>query len=239
MSLERNYTALPLYVQIARELEEKILSGEYAPGQIIPSEKQLQETYLVSRMTVRLAIKELVNKGYLECMRGIGTTVVYGKIEENLHHVTSFTEEMQQHGITMRTRYCTIEETTAPDRVASAFGLTAESPVYRLVRVRCAEDVPMAYSVTYLNIPDLPMSPEYYTDSLYAFLSEKKGIRVTRGEDTLEAVLADSTLEKMLDIARHSPAFKRTRIAYDQDQHRIEYSISYYPGERYKYSVIL
>ncbi len=239
VTLERNYASLPLYIQIARELEERIVSGQYATGDIIPSETQLQEAYRVSRMTVRMAVKELVNRGYVECMRGIGTMVVYGKIEENLHHVTSFTEEMSQHGITMRTRHCTICETVVPERAAQALGLSPGTMVYRLERVRCAEDVPMAYSVTYLNIPSLPLDPDCYKDSLYAFLAKEKGIRVTRGEDTLEAILSDSILEKMLDMTRHSPAFKRTRIAFDQENRRIEYSVSYYPGDRYKYSVTL
>ena len=230
---------MPLYAQIARELEDKILSGEYATGDIIPSEKQLQAAYMVSRMTVRMAVGELVNRGYLECMRGVGTMVVYGKIEENLHRVTSFTEEMRQHGFTMKTSYCTVENAEAPERAAKALGLPTGSRICRLVRVRCAEDVPMAYSVTWLNIPDLPLRPECYADSLYAFLASEKGIRVSRGEDTLEAVMTDGTVERMLRVARHSPAFKRTRVSFDQNGRRIEYSVSYYPGDKYKYSVIL
>ncbi len=239
MSLARNKGSMPLYAQIAQELEEKILSGEYAPGTIIPSEKQLQEKYMVSRMTVRLAVGDLVNKGYLECMRGIGTIVVYGKVEENLHQVTSFTEEMKQHGMTMQTRYCTMEKAEAPERVQKALGLAPGCLVYRLERVRCAENRPMAYSVTWLNIEDLPLDAECYSDSLYAFLAREKRIRVSRGEDTLEAVLTDSTVEKMLDVSRHSPAFKRTRVSFDQEGRKIEYSVSYYPGDRYKYSVTL
>ena len=239
MELTRNKGSIPLYAQIAQEIEEKIIKGEYAPGTIIPSEKQLQAAYMVSRMTVRMAVGDLVNKGYLECMRGIGTIVVYGKIEENLHQVTSFTEEMRQHGITMKTRYCTIESAEAPERVAKALGLSTGASVYRLVRVRCAEDVPMAYSVTFLNIPGLPLDPSCYADSLYAFLAKEKGIRVSKGEDTLEAVMTDSTVEKMLDVSRHSPAFKRTRISYDQEGRKIEFSVSYYPGDKYKYSVTL
>ena len=230
---------MPLYAQISQEIEDRILSGEYATGTIIPSEKQLQESYRVSRMTVRMAVGDLVNKGYLECMRGVGTTVVYGKIEEKLHHVTSFTEEMQQHGITMRTRYCVIEEAEATELVAKALDLPLGTRIYKLVRVRCAEDVPLAYSVTYINIPDLPLDPSCYADSLYAFLANEMGIRISRGEDTLEAVLTDSAVERMLDVAHHSPAFKRTRVSYDQYGRKTEFSVSYYPGDKYKYSVRL
>lgn len=89
MTLDRSKTAVSLYLQISQQLSS-CESGKYATREIIPSEKQLEEIYSVSRMTVRLAIGELVNKGYVERMRGIGTVVTYGKIEENLKRVISF-----------------------------------------------------------------------------------------------------------------------------------------------------
>ncbi len=239
MTLDRGKAALALYLQISQQISKAIESGEYAPGQIIPSEPQFQKQYGVSRMTVRLAIGELVNKGYVERMRGIGTVVTYGKIEENLKRVISFSEEMQLHGITMKTSYCEIKTVTASEKVAGNLNIAVNSTVYELTRVRCANDRPLVYSVTYLKIPDLPLDAEQYSDSLYKLLSNKYNINIARAGDQLEATLAEGAVAKYLEVAQGFPTFKRTRVAYDQHDNEVEYSICYYPGDKYRYSVNL
>lgn len=239
MTLDRGKAAVALYLQMSKQIAEAIEKGDYAPGQIIPSEKQFQEQFGVSRMTVRLAIGELVNKGYVERMRGIGTVVTYGKIEENLKRVISFSEEMQLHGITMQTSYCAIKTVAASEKAAGSLKVKTGSVVYELTRVRCANNRPLVYSVTYLKMPDLPLDAGLYSDSLYKFLGDKYNINIARAEDQLEATLAEGAIAKYLEVAPGFPAFKRTRIAYDQYDNEVEYSICYYPGDKYRYSVNL
>ena len=239
MTLDRSKAAVPLYLQISDQIGKAIESGEYTTGQIIPSEKQLQEKYSVSRMTVRLAIGELVNKGYVECMRGIGTVVTYGKIEENLKRVISFSQEMQLHGVTMQTSYCDIKAVNASEKVASNLNVKINSTVYELTRVRCANNRPIVYSVTYLKIADLPLDASLYSDSLYQFLSDQYNVTISRAGDQLEATLAEGAIAKFLEVAQGFPTFKRTRVAYDQQDNEVEYSVCYYPGDKYRYSVNL
>ena len=239
MTLDRGKAALALYLQISQQLSKAIESGEYAPGQIIPSEPQFQKQYGVSRMTVRLAVGELVNKGYVERMRGIGTVVTYGKIEENLKRVISFSEEMQLHGITMKTAFCEIKTVTASEKIAGNLKVAVNSTVYELTRVRCVNDRPLVYSVTYLKVPDLPLDADLYSASLYKLLSDKYNINIARAGDQLEATLAEGIVAKYLGVAQGFPTFKRTRVAYDQHDNEVEYSICYYPGDKYRYSVNL
>lgn len=239
MKLDRGKTAVALYLQMAEQIAGAIESGEYAPGQIIPSEKQYEEQYGVSRMTVRLAIGELVNKGYVERMRGIGTVVTYGKIEENLKRIISFSEEMQLHGITMQTSYCDVKKVLASEKVAANLNVKMNTTVYELTRVRCANNRPLVYSTTYLKLQDLPLDTTAYSESLYKFLSDKYNINIARAGDQLEATLAEGVVAKYLEVAQGFPTFKRTRVAYDQHDNEVEYSICYYPGDKYRYSVNL
>ena len=88
--LNREKGAAPLYSQIVEIIKGQIENGDFVKGDQFPTEKQMQETYQVSRITVRQAINELVNEGYLQCARGVGTTVIYGKIDENLKNLVSF-----------------------------------------------------------------------------------------------------------------------------------------------------
>ena len=87
--------AVPLYIQIKKIIKDKILSKEYAPGDSLPSEAQLQEIFHVSRITARQAIAQLESEGLVERARGKGTRVLFqNKIEEQLAGIKSFTNEM-------------------------------------------------------------------------------------------------------------------------------------------------
>ncbi|MDO4483994.1 MAG: GntR family transcriptional regulator [Clostridia bacterium] len=237
MELDRRKEAPPLYSQVAKELAEKIESGEYAAGELIPSERELQLMYNVSRMTVRLAMSELVNRNYIECRRGIGTIVIYGKIKENIRQVRSLTEEMSQQGVEMKTTDCVLVKEKLPSIVALIFGRKPMEECLVLKRVRVARGRPLVYSKTYLNVDGVPTEASAYHDSLYALLQNQLHITIARGEDVLEAALSEDTVSEKLQLPDGYPVFKRTRVTYDNNENPLEYSICYYPGDQYKCSV--
>lgn len=238
--LDRRKGASPLYFQLENLLKEQIEEGEYLKGDVFPTEKQLQKTYDVSRVTVRQAVSNLVNAGYLECHRGIGTIVVFQKIDEKLKQVISFSEEMCQHGIVMETSYCHIAKVKASKVIALNLSTGEQDKCYKLVRVRCAKGVPIVYSITYLkdNIA-FPLHDELYKKSLYQLLKEEYGVQIVKGQDTLEAIGANKEISGFLEVEEGSPVFKRTRKTFDQKNETIEYTVCFYPGDKYKYSVEL
>lgn len=239
MELNRAKTSPALYMQIAGELLRKIEDRQYVCGDIIPGEYQLAEQYGVSRMTAKLALTQLESKGYVERKRGKGTVVIYGKISEALKEVVSFSEEMKQNGVTMKTTFCRIEA-IHPDRfTASKLQVSESDVISRLVRIRSAINKPLVYTTTYLKLEGLPLDAETYHQSLYAYLKEQHQIIIAKAVDQLEAVNANKRIAESLEIEEGSAAFKRVRFGFDQYQKLVEYSISYYPGERYKYEVIL
>ena len=238
--LNREHGAPPLYHQLATILKDKIESGEYTVGDTFPTELQLQQAYQVSRITVRNAIALLTNEGYLECARGIGTKVIFSKIDEQLKQVVSFSEEMAQHQIVMSTKFCEISTIPAPEQIAAQLNIQKGAPVFKLSRVRCAAGTPIVYSVTYISGErNLSLDPEQYKDSLYEYLNRELGILIARGRDTFEAVLADKTSEEMLGVQKGMPMIKRTRKTFDQNDRVIEFTVCYYAGDKYKYSIDL
>ncbi|WFR57899.1 GntR family transcriptional regulator [Anaerocolumna sp. AGMB13025] len=241
MKLNHEKGAPPLYFQIENILKEKIEKGEYAYGEVLPSEKQLQELYDVSRVTVRQAVSSLVNAGYLQSSQGIGTTVIFEeKIDEKLKRVISFSEEMEQHGIKMETSYCDITLEKADKWIASKLNIKEGDEAYKLVRVRSAKAAPIVYSITYLKKNyDLPLDPRQYMKSLYNLLESQYGVKIVKGQDTFEATLADKEIGRYLNISAGSPVFKRTRKTTNQENELVEYAVCYYPGDKYKYSVEL
>lgn len=238
--LERGRGNTPLYQQLEDILRTQIESGEYSMGDILPSESKLMEAYNVSRITVRQALADLTNLGYIEGRPGKGTVVIFSKINENQKRIVSFSEEMKQQGISMATSLCKAEEGIPTKDVAALLGLKKDERCFILTRVRNAGNMPLVYSITYIPLSwQLPLDESLYKESLYEFLAKKQGIIVSGGHETFEAMLASNELANFLGIKEGSQIMQRTRISYDCNKNLIEYTYAYYRGDRYKYSVEL
>ncbi|WGI63589.1 GntR family transcriptional regulator [Escherichia coli] len=90
---------IPMYHQIMENLKKQIVDGTLAPATLIPSEREYADRFGISRMTVRQALSNLVNEGYLYRQKGKGTFVSRKKFEQPLQGLTSFTEDMRQRGL--------------------------------------------------------------------------------------------------------------------------------------------
>jgi len=238
--LDRRKGAVSLYAQIEALIKDRIESGEYATGDTLPSEKQLMEHFQVSRMTVRQAMANLSNQGYVSCARGIGTIVTFQKINERIQHIVSFSQELMQHGYEMKTSYVHIDIAKANRAVAAALEIQPEAAVYCLMRVRCAQDLPLVFSYTFLKpVRELPLDTAPYEQSLYQYLQNELDVCITSAVDSFEATLARKDVAEKLQITEGSPVFKRKRIARDQTGEIVEYTVCYYPGDKYQYTVEL
>lgn len=238
--LNRDNGAIPLYVQLEMILRKKIEQGEYSRGDLLPVEKELMKRYQVSRVTVRQAMARLAQTGYIRSRRGIGTDVIYDKIEEQVEGVISFTEEMKKHSIHMETSYCQMELSKPGEKVAKMLKIPLTQKCYCLKRIRNVDGKPLVYTITYLKrVEELPTESSYYTDSLYEYLRREHGIWIESGKDTLEAALPSEEIQKALEIDAQMPIFLRTRQTFLTGGEVFEYSKCYYPGNRYKYTLDL
>lgn len=231
MKLNHKRGAIPLYLQIYEILRSKIEGEAYVYGDLLPSELELEKHYHVSRITVRQAIAELEKEGYVKRARGKGTTVTYtSRINESLSEIRSFTKEMEERGRKPGTRYIDIRKTAATEEVANALGIEIGSEVYHLYRVRTADDEPIVIFETFLsNDYDFPLDKESY-----------QGAKLpTRVLENFQAMLADKRIAELLQVRTGSPILKRCRISYNAENKAIEYTTSYYRGDRYSYSIQL
>ncbi len=241
MKLNFSKGAVPLYLQIKEQIKKDIEDKNYVYGQLIPSELEFEKFYNVSRITVRQAILDLEKDGYVKRTRGKGTSVTYSdKIDENLSAIRSFSKEMADRGKQAKTIYTEIDLVKANQEIAEHLQLDEGENVYRLYRVRGADDEAIVVFETYLSGKfDFPLNKEAYEKSMYDVF-ESIGVHMpTRVNEKFEAMLADLTLSKALKVAIGSPILKRVRVSYTEYNMPIEYTYSYYRGDRYAYSIQL
>jgi GntR family transcriptional regulator len=145
---------LPRYYQLANILRERISKGEVPARQPIPSERQLEKDFSVSRTTIRQAIELLIRQGFLYREHGRGTFVSPQKLQKGISELTSFTEDMKRRGITPGQKILGIEQVRASATLRSRLELPADrQKVLRIERLRLGDGLPMGLQTSYYLLP--------------------------------------------------------------------------------------
>lgn len=231
-------SSLPTYVQIGKQVEALIHAGRLKEGDPLPSEPRIADELGVSKMTVRQAIGELVSKGLLRRQRGRGTFVCRPKVSIRLPYFMSYTQDMRRRGYVPRTEHTSIEEVPASGRQAEQLDVEAHEALIRIVRMRFADELPMALETTWLVKRLVPHFADQHTGfpSRYALLENEYNIRPTRAEQTLEAVSVTVAESRHLGVPPGAPAILIEGIVFDQDDRPFEISKSVYRADRYQVS---
>jgi GntR family transcriptional regulator len=122
--------------------------GKWQVGQRIPAERELAESFQVSRMTLRQAIQTLVDDGILERHVGSGTFVANRKVQDKMSGVTSFTELMLAAGKQPSSKTISYHVMTPSQSEVERLQLPKDAKVLRMERVRYGSGVPICYEVT-------------------------------------------------------------------------------------------
>lgn len=164
-----------LYSQVADALIAQINGHMY--GKLLPSERALCEQYQVSRTTIRQALHLLAQRGYVDGVRGKGMVVSHPQLLQELHSVYNFHEEMRRQGKRPETHMVDFVVQAASGGLASVFSLPEGSPVYRMIRLRLADGVPMLLETTYLSYQRFPgiQQKELEKGPLHHLLSSRYG----------------------------------------------------------------
>ena len=141
---------IPLYESVESALAAGIADGTMPPETQLPPEEGLIERFKVSRTTVRKAIQNLIDRGLVEVRRGKGTFVTQPKITQELTELTGFVEDMEALGRRPSARLLDKRVVAADETVARHLALPRGTLVFRLQRVRLADDIPMSFDETYL-----------------------------------------------------------------------------------------
>ncbi|MCS7220419.1 MAG: GntR family transcriptional regulator [Anaerolineae bacterium] len=239
MSISKNHP-VPIYYQLEQEIRHRIEMGEWKPGDLLPSERELAERYQISRMTVRQALANLVNDGLLYRERGRGTFVARPKIHKRLSSLTSFTEDMRARGKLAGAEVLQLKLEPASPAVARDLAVPAGQPIVLVERLRLADREPVGIERSHLSFAGCEaIMREDLTGSLYRLLKEKYGIIPTHAEERIEAGLCPAREAQWLGIHRSAPVLLITRVTYSQEGLPFEYVESVYRADRYTLHVSL
>lgn len=231
----------PLYHQLYVLLREKIFSGTYADGSLIPTEKELEKMFGVSRITVKRALDELAGEGLVSRQRGRGTTVTFDTpVSHSSGNMDGLMEDMQNIAKETTVTIVEFDYIKATPQAVDALDLGPGAIVQKAVRIRHKGKTPFSYVVTY--VPE-ETGRTFQYDELEAqpllALIERSGVVISRARQTITATLADSSTGAALQVNIGSPLLKVTRIVYDSTDRPVEYITIWYRPDHYQLNLDL
>ncbi len=230
----------PLYLQVKTWLLERIESGEWTEGSLIPSESELIATHKVSRTTIRQALQDLVASGYLVRKQGRGTFVAKREQLFTSSPLYGFREELELYGRLANICKLTIQIEPASPDVALHLRILAGADVVKISRTICEEGQPIMADISYLPEAIQPLIDEnsLRNASIYSVL-ESHGISIAAGEQMISAVNADEATASMINCQPGEAVLYVERVTRDKNGQPIEYSIAKYRPKFYEYRVRL
>ncbi|WP_406135742.1 GntR family transcriptional regulator [Streptomyces sp. NBC_01089] len=225
---------VPLYYQLAQQLEAAIERGRLVPGSLLGNEIDLASRLGLSRPTVRQAIQSLVDKGLLVRRRGVGTQVVHSQVKRPLE-LSSLYDDLLAAGQRPTTRVLCNESVPAPPEVAAALAVPDGSQVRCLDRLRFAYGEPMAQLRNYLpeGVP-APETQRLEATGLYRLL-RAAGITLHSARQTVGARAATADEGSRLGEPEGAPLLTMERTTYDSTGRPVEFGTHIYRASRYAF----
>lgn len=226
---------LPFYQQLYEILRGKIQRGEWQPGDLIPTESDLIESYQVSRNTVRQVLDMLANEGMIYRQRGRGSFVAHPTLEQSMTRIVSFTEDMGQRGFNPGTQVLSASLIPADNDIAEKLNIPPGEQLACLRRLRLADGEPMSIEASFLVHRYCPgvLQHDYASQPLRAVLDKDYGIRITSAKQVIQAMLAPDDLADLLAINPNTALLFIERVSYSQGVTPVEFLRIYYRADRY------
>jgi GntR family transcriptional regulator len=225
----------PRYKQLYRYIGGLVSSGDLAPNDQLPSEREIANVAQVSRVTVRKAISELVSEGVIEQRQGAGSFVcgAGNRFEQSLSALVSFTENLKARGISSSSRVLLSGLFSPTTSEAMTLGLSPHHQVARIHRLRSGNDVPMA--LEYSSLPeDVLPRPDKVELSLYEVL-RARGVNPKRAIQRVTAVNATAPVADLLDLPEGAAVLQIERTAFLASGRPFEFTSGFYRSDIYDF----
>lgn len=229
---------VPLYYQVAQQLEQAIASGQLSAGDRLENELDLADRFGLSRPTVRQAIQELVRQGLLVRKRGVGTQVVHGQVKRPVE-LSSLYDDLERSGQQPRTVVLAREVVVADARLAGALGVALGAPLTRIERLRSAGEEPLALMCNWLPADLADFTAEDLEGQGLYELMRRRGVHMRIATQRIGARAASVTEARLLHERKGAPLLTMERTAYDDSGRAVEFGSHVYRAQNYSFEVTL
>ncbi|MFW5416078.1 GntR family transcriptional regulator [Nocardiopsis sp. CNT-189] len=229
---------IPLYFQLARELERRIREGELPPGTRLENEILLAGRLGLSRPTLRRAIGYLVDQGLLVRKRGVGTQVVTPRARRPVES-SSLYDDLDRAGRRPRTEVLALSVRPAPEAVAHRLEVAPGTEVYALERLRYAGGEPLALMRNHLPLDLVALDPDRLAETGLYRLLRAGGVAVKTASQSIGARGATAAEARALGEAPGAPLLTMDRVAYDDTGRAVEAGSHVYRASRYSFELTL
>lgn len=237
-------TAQPYYRKMAAALAEGIRNGQYGIGDSLPTERELSETFGVSRHTTREALRRLEQLGLITRRQGSGSTVVATVPAVRYEQSIQSIDDLMQQSSASRLQVVSCEEVAADtSQYASLVALAARTPCIRVRFIRhLRNDVrPLALVDVYVPVRSKPqarrlLNPDTAAQEIVA-LTDPRGL--DRIEQAFNAVNIEEGPARLLHVPVGDAAFQTVRKYYDRQDQLVTIGHSLYQGKLFNYTSTL
>ena len=232
--------AIPLYQRVHDAVMACIVSGDLAPGAMLPSEFDLAAQYSVSQGTARKAISKLEQSGLVERHQGKGTFVATTTPETSLFHFFRLRHDDGSQAIPQPLSE-SVRRRAANAKEGQVLGLQSRGAVFEIARVRCIKETPVCYETSVLNADLFPGLKDRGSlpNALYPLYQRSYGVTIVRADEQLRALEAISSVANMLAVDEGAPVLEVERRAFDIVGRVVELRFSFYLTSQIHYSVSL
>lgn len=223
--------AQPLYAKVRDIMVERLISGHWKPGQMLPSEFAIADELGVSQGTVRKALDDMTTEGLVVRRQGRGTFVAEAEDKSILFRFYRLTADNADENKTPtfpESRYLSRTKTGANEREQAMFALAQDDQVWRFERLRLENEEPILWERLVLSSKAFPSFDEStrLPNNVYQFYGAECGLIVARVKEKLRAVAASSEVAGHLDLEPGTPVLEINRQAIALDGRTIEWRTS-------------
>lgn len=230
---------LPLYRKIADAIREKISSKIYKVGESLPTEAQLCEEFSASRVTVRQALKLLIENEELESIQGSGTYVLESKVNYDIYQQSSFAEKWAHLDGVTHSDVIAFEIQSASLTMAEHLDISEGQRIFYVKRVRFLDENPITVEETWMPVEMFPdLTYQVMQGSKYEYIEKQKRLVIDRSEQELVPILPSEDVAEKLGISPTDPIIEKRTRGYLLGDIVFEYSRNYFTTSGYKFTLV-
>lgn len=231
--MRKNNTGVPIYLHIKQVARERIQSGEWKPGALIPGEEALSKDFGCARVTVHRALRELAEEGVLERRRKAGTRVTVPVSRSASFAIPRIDLEIEGTGSVYR--YALLHRKIGVPSAAIR-GKLESGPKVRALHLRClhyANEVPYQLEERWINLDTVPEAGKESFEEIGPNRWLVERVPWTDAEHVLSAANATAEEAELLEVAENDALFVVERRTWSQGN-LVTYTRLCHPGRLYR-----